>query len=206
VFEDIPIAASPRVIRSKHLYVTPGRDPPTALPRVAEEPTTATGNTKFPTLSGDRPLGPPKRLCDSLQRRPGVVHRLHLGDLVLRPDWRSLHRHYHSLHICLPHGHTQTAQCAAKRSEQRPLPILRFLRQYQPHQRPAYGFRRLPLVTLERQLIPVVLLPRPGLTPYGRRVLAGPHNRVPLRTGSKRVSHGPFYDLLQRHASSPPGS
>src|SRR5690606_30148937 len=112
VFEDSPIAASPRVPRSKHLYVTLGRDPPTALPRVAEDPTTATGNTEFPTLSGDRLLGPPKRLCDGLQRRPGVVHRLHLGDLVLRPDWRSLHRHYHSLHICPPHGHAHDADPA----------------------------------------------------------------------------------------------
>src|SRR5690606_30984122 len=124
VFEDIPIAASPRVIRSKHLYVTLGRDPPTALPRVAKEPTTATGNTEFPTLSGDRLLGPPKRLCDGLQRRPGVVHRLHLGDLVLRPDWRSLHRHYHSLHICPPHGHAHDAapaRCASTSMIRRPI-------------------------------------------------------------------------------------
>src|SRR5690606_21355547 len=122
VFEDIPIAASPRVIRSKHLYVTLGRDPPTALPRVAEEPTTATGNTEFPTLSGDRLLGPPKRLCDGLQRRPGVVHRLHLGDLVLRPDWRSLHRHYHSLHICPPHGHAHDADPARWAPNRKPHP------------------------------------------------------------------------------------
>src|SRR5690606_35044062 len=45
-----------------------------------------------------------------------------------------------------------------------------------------------------------------GLTPDGRRILAGPHNRVPLRPSRKRVGHGPFYDLLQSHASSPPGS
>src|SRR5690606_13777247 len=91
------------------------------------------------------------------------------------------------LHNLRPHGHTQTAQCAAKRSEQRPLPILRLLRQYQPHQRPAHGLRRRTLVTLERQLIPLVLLPRPGLTSDGRRVLAGPHNRVPLRPSRKRI-------------------
>src|SRR5690606_20437710 len=89
------------------------------------------------------------------------------------------------------------------RSEQRPLPRL-MRRQYQPRQRPAHGLRRLPLVTPERQLIPVVLLPRPGLTPDGRRVLACLYNRVPLRPGRKRLGHGLLDDLLQGHTGPSP--
>src|SRR5690606_22070936 len=79
-------------------------------------------------------------------------------------------------------------------------------RHYQARYLPAHGLRRLPLVTFERQLIPVVLLPRPGLTPDDRRVLAGLYNRVPLRPGRKRIGHGLLDDLLERHTSSPPGS
>src|SRR5690606_4732983 len=63
-----------------------------------------------------------------------------------------------------------------------------------------------PLVTPEHELIPAVLLPRPGLKPDGRRVLAGLYNRIPLRPGRKRIGHGLLDDLLQGHASSRPGS
>src|SRR5690606_2201415 len=79
-------------------------------------------------------------------------------------------------------------------------------RHYQARYLPAHGLRRLTLVTFESQLIPVVLLPRSGLTPDGRRILAGLHNRVPLRPGSKRIGHGLLDDLLERHTSSLPGS
>src|SRR5690606_23294391 len=62
------------------------------------------------------------------------------------------------------------------------------------------------LVTPEHELIPAVLLPGPRLEPDGRRVLASLYNRIPLRAGRKCIGHGAFYDLPQRHASSPPGS
>src|SRR5690606_34860549 len=90
-------------------------------------------------------------------------------------------------------------------SVQRRLPRFR-RRHYQPRYLSSHGLRRLLLVTPEHELIPAVLLPRPGLTPDVRRVLAGLHSRIPLRPGRKRIGHGLFYDLLQRHVSSPPGS
>src|SRR5690606_38050327 len=96
--------------------------------------------------------------------------------------------------------------CArAEQSVQRRLPRFR-RRHYQPRYLSSHGLRRLLLVTPEHELIPAVLLPRPGLKPDGRRVLAGLYNRIPLRPGRKRLGHGLLDDLLQGHASSRPGS
>src|SRR5690606_28282567 len=95
--------------------------------------------------------------------------------------------------------------CArAEQSVQRRLPRFR-RRHYQPRYLSSHGLRRLLLVTPEHELIPAVLLPRPGLKPDGRRVLAGLYNRIPLRPGRKRIGHGLLDDLLERHTSSLPG-
>src|SRR5690606_15872051 len=69
----------------------------------------------------------------------------------------------------------------------------------------SHGLRRLLLVAPEHELIPAVLLPGLGLKPDGRRVLAGPHDRIPLRAGRKCIGHDAFYGLPQGHVSSPPG-
>src|SRR5690606_2185254 len=78
-------------------------------------------------------------------------------------------------------------------------------RHYQPRYLSSHDLRRLLLVAPEHELIPAVLLPGLGLKPDGRRVLAGLHDRIPLRAGRKRVGHDAFYDLPQGHISSPPG-
>src|SRR5690606_29480971 len=90
-------------------------------------------------------------------------------------------------------------------AKQRCLPRA-FLLYHEPQDGPSNGLRSLPLVVSQRLLVAQVLQPLALLAADLGGVLPALHDRVPLRARSKRVGHGLFYDLLQRHASSPPGS